>query len=77
MSSFIAYHVVADTQYVLDSDPAKYPRRSDAEQAAQDVWDAWHKPTSGYHAQHLVIYRLDGEIVRPLSLNVRRKLEVR
>ena len=73
MSEYVAFYPGAPAEMVL----AASPRRTTAEQAAQDVQRAWHAPASGYHAQHLVIYRLDGEIVRPLSLNVRRKLEVR
>ena len=77
MSSFIAYHVVADTQYVLDSDPAKYPRRSTSEQAIADVHRAWHHPGKDEYATHLILYRIDGETVRPMHVEVHRRVEAR
>jgi len=77
MPEYVAYFPGADDAYILRADSKRFPRRATAEQAAQDVQDAWHNPTKEDLATHLVVYRLDGERVTPLTVRVRRVLEVR
>ena len=74
---FIAYPPVSDLDYVRESDPDKFPRRTTEAEVAVDVQRAWHNPGADRHAQHLIAYRIDGDTVRPLRVGIHRHLEVR
>lgn len=73
MPEFVAFYPGVPAEMVL----AASPRRATAEQAALDVQRAWHAPTNGQHATHMVVWRIDGETVRPMTVRVHRRIEVK